>query len=286
MRINFYPIKNFQTGADAAAGGLGAVTPIGIGLGAAQAAVGLVQTITQGARSKRLRKQRRAYQTPDEIYDILNAVESRASSGYSPETLQYITSGADNALSSSLSAATRLGADPNQLSNMLDQRIQASFRLGAENQLENMKNFQGYIDALGLVAENKAAEQKSREEYLRDDLAAAGAGQQAGFQNILGGAQTALNTIAADRTSRLYGQPSEFVNDLPTTIGGVSRTAPASTAPYALPAPGGTIGGSSVPGTPRLSGGGTLGGRTSPNTVIPMSTEQILDLLNKIKIGQ
>ncbi len=202
MKINFYPQRLFDLSSGFAA--LGAAGPVGLGLAGAQTALGIVQAISGGARSKRLMRQRRAYQTPEEIFDILKAQQNRASEGYDPQTLNYLTGQVDRTSASSLDAAARLGADPNQLSAMIDQAIQSKFRIGAENQLQNMKNFGGYIDALGLVASNDAAEQKSREDLLKDQLQAASMQQQSGMQNIVGGANTALSTLSSASTADLY----------------------------------------------------------------------------------
>jgi hypothetical protein len=218
MKTNFYPLRYFQSGAAGAAGGLGAAGtpagaagaaigatgPVGIGLAAAQTALGIVQAISGGQKTKRLLARRRAYQTPEEIFKLLNAVESRADEGYDPATLSYITGQADRAFSSSVEAATRLGGDPNLLSQLLDQRIQATFRIGAENQLLNMKNFEKYINALELLSANKAAEQKSQQDLIKDQLQAASAQQQAGLQNIGFGANTALSTLSSMETQNLY----------------------------------------------------------------------------------
>ena len=202
MRINFYPIRQFDAGAGMAA--LGAAGPVGLGLAAAQTVLGAVQAIDGGAKAKRFMKQRRAFKTPEEVFKILQATQS-IQGGFDSTTLGYLTSTADNATSATLNAAKLLGADPNALSNILDQRIQAGFRIGAENQLENMKNFGKLIGAYGLVADNKAAEQKSQQDIIKDQLQAASAEQQAGLQNIAGGANTALSTFSSAKTASLYG---------------------------------------------------------------------------------
>lgn len=233
MRINFYPIRQFQ--GEAAAAGLGAAGPIGAAIAGADLAIGIVQAVSGGAKAKRALRKRRAYQTPEEIFKILNATESRAAGGYDPQTLEYISSGADNALSSSLSAATRLGADPNALSQLLDQRIQSTFRLGAENQLQNMKNFSAYTGALGLVAENKAAEQKSQQDIIKDELQSASAMQQQGGQRIDQGLSTGLAVASAYGTANLYRERTGASTITGGVGGGLNFTpTPRSGAPPAV----------------------------------------------------
>lgn len=259
MKINFYPLRHF----DAASLALGAAGPAGLAVAAAQTALGAVQAISGGARAKRLMKQRRAFETPEAIFKLMQSLENRATSGYDPGTLQYLTSTADNALSSSLEVARQLGADPNQLSNLLDQRIRATFRIGAENQLRNMENFARYtLQGLQIVADNAAAEQKSRQDIIKDQLQAAGAAQQAGLQNIAGGINTGLATLSSMEMAKLY-------RELATQQPGVASTAlPRDTTPATLAPVDTSIGG--------------VGGRRVPDTLGGLTLDQILQLLNKI----
>jgi len=211
MRINFYPIRNFDAASTAA---LGAAGPVGIGIAAAQTALGLVQSISGDAKMKKLLAQRKAYVTPDEIYDILQATASRASSGYDPTTLNYLTDQTDRAFSSALNSAELLGGDPNDLSALFDQKIQASMKIGADNQLLNMKNFERFLMAESVVADNKAAEAKSREDILKDKLQAAGLNKQAGLQNIGSGVNAGLSVASAYGTANLYKDQQKEIADM------------------------------------------------------------------------
>ncbi len=170
----------------------------------AQVGFGIYQSAHGEAKNKKLLAQRKAYTTPNEIADILNATASRASSGYDPGTLDYLTNQVDRGFSSSLNAATSLGADPNQLSNIFDQKIQASMKIGAENQLLNMQNFQRYLQAESVVADNSAAEQKSQQDILKDLLQSASADKAAGFQNIGSGLNAGIAAASAYGTMQLY----------------------------------------------------------------------------------
>lgn len=214
MRTNFYPIRQFDATSAASSAALGAAGPIGIGIEAAQAALGLVQAISGDAKMKKLLAQRKAYVTPDEIYDILNATASRASSGYDPTTLDYLTNQVDRGFSSALNSAELLGADPNQLSNLFDQKIQASMKIGAENQLLNMKNFENYLKAESVVADNLAAEQKSQQDIIKDKLQAAGLNKQAGLQNIGSAVNAGLATASAYGTANLYKDQQKQIEEM------------------------------------------------------------------------
>ncbi len=272
MRINFYPLRHFDSASTGGFAALGAAGPVGLGLAGAQTALGIVQAISGGARSKRLMNRRRAYQTPEEIFDILKAQQSRAAEGYAPGTLNYITGQVDRGTASAIDAATRLGADPNQLNNLLDQKIQSTFRIGAENQLQNMKNFSGYIDALGLVASNKAAEQKSQQDIIKDQLQAASQQQQSGLQNIIGGANTLLSTVSSAQTAGLYNTPADNVTA--PVLGPQLPNTPVQTVPI------------------NTDITGTIGQRSSPNVgttqIGPTQAdiEAALELLNRTGILQ
>lgn len=181
-------------------------TPVGAAVAVGQGVLGLVQSLTADAKIKKILAQRKAYQTPEEIFKILQASENKASSGYDPQTLDYLTSQTDRALGAATNTASLLGADPNDLSAIFDQKIQATMKIGAENHLENLKNFDKYISALGLVADNRAAEQKSQQDLLKDQLQAASLNKAAGGQNIAGGINTALSTLSSAATMDLYKQ--------------------------------------------------------------------------------
>lgn len=230
MRTNFYPIRNFDAASTAA---LGAAGPVGIGIAAAQTALGLVQSISGDAKMKKLLAQRKAYVTPDEIYDILNATASRASSGYDPTTLNYLTTQTDRAFSDSINAATLLGGDPNDLSAIFDQKMQATMKIGADNQLLNMKNFERFLMAESVLADNKAAEAKSREDILKDKIQAAAANKQAGLQNIGSGLNAGLAVASSYGTANLYKDQQKSIgemvallkNQTTTTTGGDNGSA-------------------------------------------------------------
>lgn len=275
MRINFYPSRNFDVAGAAGGAGmaaLGAAGPVGLALGGLQTALGIYQGIAGGARAQRAMRKRRAFQTPEEILDLAKFDQSQIGSGLSPQTLQYLTGNADNALSTSLNTASRLGADPNQLSNLLDQRFQQNLAIGAQNQIENMKKFSAYRDSLQILAANDAAEQKSREDLLKDQLQAASAMQQQAVPNVLGGGNTILNTLTSAKIAELFG-PKASVD--PTT-GLPVIPAPNNRAASVVTGTGDT--------TADLFGGlGAPYGRSTPDT---SQLTQLLNLLNKIKIGQ
>lgn len=277
MRINFYPIRNFDPATDAAGlASLGAAGPAGLALGGLQTALGIYQAISGGAKADRLMRKRKAFKTPEEILDLAKFDQSQVGTGLSPQVLQYLTGNADNALSTSLNTAERLGADPNQLSNMLDQRFQQNLSIGAQDQLENMKKFSAYRDSLQVLAANKAAEQKSQEDLLKDQLQAASATQQQAVPNILGGGNTILNTLSSAKIAELFKPQATSVNPLPSPNNATVATVP------------GIIPDTSI--TNRFSAPDVSGFNFSQTpSLTPENYRRYVELLNqmnKIKIGQ
>lgn len=179
-------------------------TPVGLGIGLLQAGVGIVGDITNKSRQKKYLGELKAYKTPQEVFDILNATQNNASQGLDPVTLNYLTNQTDQAFSSSIGAATRLGADPNDLSDIFLQKINSIMKIGAENHTENMRNYSAYLSALGTVADNKAAEFKSQQDIIKNKLQATGVNLATATGNISGGLNTILSTLTADQIANFY----------------------------------------------------------------------------------
>ena len=181
-----------------------ALGPVGAGLGILQAGIGIVEKIGAKKKINNLLNQREAYKTPKEIYDVLNATQSNAQSGFDPTTLNYLTTQTDNSFSSSLDTAKRLGADPNAMSAIFTQKIDAISGIASNNHQLQMQNFSTYLNALNTVADNKAAEFKSQQDIVRDKLQSAGANLASATGNISNGINTALGSLSAAATRDLY----------------------------------------------------------------------------------
>lgn len=285
MRINFYPIRNFDlTGAAGAAGmaALGAAGPAGLVLGGLQTALGIYQAISGGAKADRLQRKRRAFKTPEEILDLAKLDQSRIGTGYEPGVLHYLTGNADNALSSSLNTAKLLGANPNQLNDLLEERFQQNLAIGSGDQLENMKKYSALRESMQILAANDAAEQKSREDLLKDQLQAASATQQQAVPNILGGGNTILNTFSAANTANLFKQMTQ-----PSTMPAVK---PGPISPEIFNQVLRQIRNSPI--TADMLPPGTMGDPSSvttpatPGTPGAIDMNTLMKLLNQMKIGQ
>ncbi len=183
---------------------LGGLVTAGLVIGGVQAAGGIYQTISGNAAKNKALAKRKPYQTPQEIIDILNATQSNAQLGFNPETLAYLTNQTDRAFTGALGTAERLGADPNDLSALFDQKMQSIMKIGAQDHAYNMENFSKYLSALDSVAANKAAEQKSQQDIIKDQLQSAAQEIQTGTANISGGINTAMGAYAAGQTGNLY----------------------------------------------------------------------------------
>lgn len=172
--------------------------------GAAKAAKGSSQQKNAQAEANRLFKLRKSYQTPAELYKMLNAAEYNAQTGYDPATLDYLTSQTDRAFDSALDTAEVLGGDPNDLSGLFDSKMQQLIRIGAENHALNMENFSKYLSAEEAIAKSKDAEYVSEQDLLKDQLQAAQANITAGAQEKTEGINTVIGAAADYAIGRLY----------------------------------------------------------------------------------
>lgn len=180
------------------------VDPVSGALAAGQTVLGAIQAISGSNRAKNLLQQRRAYQTPEELFKALNLTSNLASQGYDPFTLSYLTNQTDQAFNSTLGASVRLGANPNDLSQLFNQKVNQVMKIGADNHALNMENVGKYLGALDQVASSKAAEQKSQQDIIKDELQAANEEKQSGLQNIFGGANTALSSYTNQKAMNLF----------------------------------------------------------------------------------
>lgn len=177
----------------------------------ATAAIGLVQTglgfIGKGKRTRELNalvKQRKAFETPDEIFNILNATQSKASNGLGAETLDYLNTNNDRAFSSAVGSANLLGGDPNSSAAIFDQNFQGLMKIGSENHAANLKNFSQYLGALDTVAQNNAAEQISKDNLLKDQIQAKAAAAADANKTIQNGINTMIGAGSAYAAGQLY----------------------------------------------------------------------------------
>lgn len=187
--------------------GAPAVDPVSASIAGLQAAAGLVQTISASSKLKRKRAQRTAYQTPDEIFKILNATLNQA--GGDTITRDFQTGQLDRSFSQILGGATRLGANPNDLSAIFDQKMMAAFKIGDAFHLSNLQYYDKVNTAYNLVAENRAAEWRSREDLIKDDMQALAAEKAAGIQNLGSAFNAGIGIAAAAKTSDLYSKSAD-----------------------------------------------------------------------------
>lgn len=194
-------------------GVLGASNPVMAGLSIGGGIVeSIIGAINEGKAKKRqqvLLSQRKAYKTPSDIYDIVNATQFNASSGLSSKTLDYLTNKLDETTSASIDAITRMGNDPNLLSSIFQQGAGELDKIGAMDIEQQTKNFSMFLNAKSDLAANKAAEQKSREDILKDKLAAEGINRSTANQNISSGLNLAISGAALAATDKLYDDPND-----------------------------------------------------------------------------
>lgn len=193
-----------------------------IAVGAAQLGLGAVQKGVANREAKKALAMRKAYSTPAEIYKILQATENRAQQGFDPVTLDYLTNETDRAFTSALGTAEMLGADPNMLSGLFDQKMQGIMKIGAENHQLNMQNFSQYLGALSTVAGSKDAEWLDQENKVKDLQQKAAIDKADATKQISEGLDSAITGVALLAEENLYKDKEEerFSKEYGTEAGG------------------------------------------------------------------
>ena len=186
------------------------------GLGILQTGIGIVNSIGARKRQKKLLSQRTSYKTPAEINQILQATQMNASLGLDPSTMDFMNNKTNASFASSLDVIQRLGGDPNAMSSIFGQKVDALGNIAEMDTMTKMRNFSAYLNALGNVGANKTAEWKSEQDIIKDKLQAAGADLNTANQNISSGLNTVAGAIGSQETMDLYGNKKKPVN--PTTF--------------------------------------------------------------------
>jgi len=196
----------------------GALPFVGAGIGALQAGLGIVQDIKAQKKINGLLSQRKAFQTSQQVYDIVNATLNQAQGD--TITRDFEANAINQNLSNSLGAATRLGADPNMLSSLFQSSVNGIMKAGQEFHQSNTAAFSNVVNAFKLLADNKDAEYASQQGIIKDKLAAAGANLATGTQNVSGGINTVLGALSSKATGDLFKQKtaSNNTSDLSSMI--------------------------------------------------------------------
>lgn len=205
------------------------------GVGVLQSVMGIVQQGKERKEINKLMSQRKAFTTPEEVYQTLQATQANAQTGLGSQVLSYLTGQNERGLSQGIGAATLLGGDANDLGALLDRYNTQSMGIAAQDQAAQMANFSKYLGALGVVAQNKEAEWQSRDNLLKDRIQAAAARGQQGTLNLQSGLNATLGAITAGQQMGLYNQNLDYLNNLNmiNSVTGVplSNTPTAPTAP-------------------------------------------------------
>lgn len=168
--------------------------------------VGAVQTGKANKRIKAAMGQRKAYQTPDQIWQLLNATENKSQGD--TITRDFQTNQLDMSFADALGTAETLGAGPNQLSALFGQKVQGIMQVGEQFHRSNMESYGNYMKALAVVGENKAAEQGSQDNIWKDYMQALSKQKETGQATTNAGINNLIGGIAAYGTNQLYKDTS------------------------------------------------------------------------------
>lgn len=152
------------------------------------------------------------YKTPQEVYDVLNATQYNAQSGFDASTLNFLTNQTDSAFAGSLAIAERLGGDPNALSAIFTQKINAIKQISAEDHQLHTQKFSTYLNALNAVGANSAAEQKSQQDLLKNELQRIANEKALATQQITSSLNTGITAYSNAQMAKLYNTNNAIDN--------------------------------------------------------------------------
>lgn len=177
------------------------------------AGVSVAAGVIKGAQAKKAQRaalaKRTAYQTPQELIEVINAQRAMADQGLPEQTLNYLTNQNDRAFNTSLGTLQRLGGEANSAAALFDQSIQNSFKIGSENTLMNMQNFSKFIDAGKYLAQSRDAEWASEQGMIKDEQAAAHQRRLEATAQIGEGINTGISVYANYKLAQLYNKKKD-----------------------------------------------------------------------------
>jgi hypothetical protein len=165
-------------------------------------AVGAVNGAKAEKGIKNAMSKRRAYKTPDEVFQILNATENKSQGD--TITRDFQMNQLDTSFADILGTAETLGADPNQLSSLFGQKLQGMLQVGDQFHKSNTESFGNYINALKLVGDNKAAEQISQDNIWKDYMQSLAKKKADANTTVNNGINSLLSGIGIYGTNQLY----------------------------------------------------------------------------------
>ncbi len=177
---------------------------IGVGLAAVSLGYGVSKDIKANNADKAAKAQIKPYKTPQEVIGVLNATQANAQSGFDATTLDYLTNQTDQAFAGSLGTAQRLGLDQNAMSAIFGQKVDAIKGIASQNHALQMTNFNAYISAENAMAANDAAELKSAQDQLKDQLQKIAIDKQVATGQISQGLNLGLQAASTYASNQLY----------------------------------------------------------------------------------
>lgn len=165
---------------------------------------GIYKDVKANKAQKNAAGRRTAYTRPKELIDIVNANQAMATQGLPEETLAYMTNQNDRAFNSSLGALQRLGGDANSAAALFEQNLQNTFKIGSQNALVNMQNWDKFINSKQYLAQASDAEWASREGMVKDEQAAAQQRRLEANAQITSGINAGISAYGNYQTGQLY----------------------------------------------------------------------------------
>lgn len=181
--------------------------------GGIQAVAGTAMYLSGNKKQKQAFEEREAnlYQTPDEIYDVMDFAKNQAGTGLDALTMQYLTNQVNRSATGGMNTVERLGGNLNDIGGMIDRQIEGLMQVGAKNQQQRFANFSQYVDALKTMGQHKDAEWADKTNLIKDKLQAATQEKMAGLQSLVGAGNTVSGAFANKETMEMWGKQIEAI---------------------------------------------------------------------------
>lgn len=164
--------------------------------GVIQAGIGIGQSIAGNIRLKRLLQRREDYKTPEEVQQAFEIAQQQAQFGYGADTMAYINSQNNNALTSSLDTVKRLGGNANDISAIFSRNVDAIMKTAGDSEMARVLKFDKLYTQIANVVAGKDAEFADRRAKHDDEMATAAMKVKAGNQNLQSGLGNVMGAFA------------------------------------------------------------------------------------------
>ncbi|HQV55016.1 MAG TPA: hypothetical protein PLX17_05845 [Chitinophagaceae bacterium] len=173
-----------------------------IAVGVVSIGVGAYQSSRANKKQKDAIKNRKAYETPEEVFTILNALQNKAQGD--TQTRDYETNLINRSFANQLDVVQLLGGDPNDAAAAFDRHMQGIITVGDKFHATNLEGFGKYIGGLDMVAKSRDAEWGWQDNQTKDLIAALNQQKEDANKTINSGLNLTMQGVTNLASNNLY----------------------------------------------------------------------------------